>query len=114
MGRSSGTSSFNVVVGHTEASNPFLHTYHPDHDNKSAEFTPIQLADGIESYTVSRSIGLSFLSDPSSLGVTNLGWGSTVLGGDYEETLTGLRAQPITVKGKFVINRISPIETLTE
>jgi hypothetical protein len=109
-----GTASFNVVLSHTASTNPFLHTYHPDHDNKPAEFTPVQLPDGLESFTVSRVVDLKFVADPTTLGLSDFGWGSTILGGDYQETISGLRAQPITVKGNFVIRRLSPIETLTE
>ncbi len=109
-----GTASFSSVLSHTAATNPFLHTYHPDHDNKDAQFSPVALPEGDESYTVSRAIDLNFVADPSTIGLSDLGWGSTVLGGDYEETITGLRAQPITVKGTFVLRRVSSIDTLTE
>ena len=109
-----GTATFNVVLGHTAATNPFVHTYHPDHDNRDAQFHPAPLPEGIESYTVLRAIDLGFIADPASLGLADLGWGSTVLGGDYQETITGLRAQPITVKGKFVLHRLTSIDTLTE
>jgi hypothetical protein len=110
----SGTASFSVVLGHTAASNPFLHTFHPDHDNKPAEFTPGPLPEGIESYTVSRAIDLNFVADPAALGLSSPGWGSTILGGDYQEVISGLRAQPITVKGKFVLHRLSAIGDLVE
>lgn len=109
-----GIASFSVVLGHTAATNPFLHTFHPDHDNRDAQFNPGPLPEGIESFTVSRSIDLSFIADPAPLGLSDPGWGSTVLGGDYKEVITGLRAQPVTVKGKFVLHRLSAIGVLTE
>ena len=64
--------------------------------------------------TVARSVSLAFTGDPSALGLSDIGWGSTILGGSYSETLTGLRAQPITVKGTFVLYRVTNIPTLTE
>ena len=48
-----------VVTDHADqASNPFLHTYHPDHDNKDAEFSAT-LDEGYESYDIVREISLS-------------------------------------------------------
>ncbi len=109
-----GTVTFNSTLPHTAATNPFVHSYHPDHDNKDAQFSPTVLPSGEESPTVARAVTLAFTGDPSSLGLSDLGWGSTTLGGNYSETLTGLRAQPITVKGTFVLYRITNIPTLTE
>ena len=40
-----------------QASNPFLHTYHPDHDNLDAEFSST-LDQGRESYAVERNLEL--------------------------------------------------------
>lgn len=40
------------------AANPFLHTYHPDHDNKDAEFSLTQPV-GVESYQIVRDITLN-------------------------------------------------------
>lgn len=109
-----GKASFSVVLSHTAATNPFVHAFHPDHDNKDAQFNPAPLAEGVESYTVSRVIDLGFAADPAALGLSDLGWGTTILGGDYQEVISGLRAQPITVKGKYVLYRVSSIGVLTE
>ncbi|MCF7730266.1 MAG: hypothetical protein K9N23_01200 [Akkermansiaceae bacterium] len=109
-----GKASFSVVLSHTAATNPFVHAFHPDHDNKDAQFNPVPLPEGIESHTVSRAIDLSFAADPAALGLSDLGWGTTILGGDYQEVISGLRAQPITVKGKYVLYRVSSIGVLTE
>ncbi|MCL5098220.1 MAG: tail fiber protein [Candidatus Omnitrophica bacterium] len=43
-----------------QASNPFLHTYNPDHDNLDASFQE-ELPPGAESYNIARQITLSFL-----------------------------------------------------
>lgn len=119
----SGTATFDFTLAHDAPTNPFLHTYHPDHDNKNAQFGPFVLDTGPapdflvrspESTSVKREIDLTFSNDPASLGLSDLGWGSTVLGGTYTEIITGLRAQKITVKGAFVLRRVSDIPTLTE
>jgi hypothetical protein len=108
----SGTAQFSVVLAYDESTNPFVHGFHPDHDNKNEQFASV--GEGIESYDITRTIDLAFSNDPASLGLSDLGWGSTVLGGTYSETVVGLRAQLITVTGKFVLRRVSAISTLTE
>lgn len=105
----SGTLSFPVLLGYNADANPFVHRFHPDHDNLDARFTTLQPA-GRESLTVNRTVTLTFLS--SLPGVTDAAWGVTMLGGTYVETVTGLRAVPLTVKGVFVLNRVSDVATL--
>lgn len=101
-----------------QGSNPFLHTYHPDHDNLSADFKSLEPV-GSESYRIKRQITLTFSSPPTSFsGLTS---GGRQLVGQYEETMTlyGLvgDSQPnekrFAMKGEFVINRVSDIATLT-
>lgn len=103
-----GTVTFNVALGHNAITNPFVHTYHPDHDNLDARYEP--LAPGVESPNVTRVIQLTF--SPTLAGVSDPTFGSTTLGGTYSETITGLRAEPITVSGAFVIRRISAAQSL--
>lgn len=105
----SGTLSFQVLLGYNSDANPFVHRFHPDHDNLDARFTSLQPA-GRESLTVNRTVTLTFLS--SLPGVTDAAWGVTMLGGTYVETVTGLRAVPLTVKGVFVLNRVSDVASL--
>jgi hypothetical protein len=105
-----GTLSFQVLLGYNDDANPFVHRFHPDHDNLDARFTSLLLPAGRESLTVTRAVTLTFLS--SLPGVTDPAWGVTMLGGTYVETVTGLRAVPLTVKGVFVLNRVSDVPTL--
>lgn len=95
-------------------SNPFVHTYHPDHDNLNARFTQT-VPQGSESYTVVRDITLQF-TPPSDdfAGRTSVGQS---LGGVYGETirLLGLArgdgntdTRTFEVRGDFTLNRISP------
>ena len=100
------------------ASNPFLHTYHPDHDNLSANFKTLQPV-GRESYRIKREIKLKF--EPAQATFSGLTQGGRQLNGSYEETMTlyGLigDSQPnekkFAMKGIFEINRITEISTLT-
>lgn len=110
----SGTVTLTSVLAHDASTNPFVHAYHPDHDNRDAQFSPTTLPAGLESPTISRDITFQMIADGATIGVNDLGWGSTTLGGNYFETVSGLRAQPITVKGTFVLYRVSDIPTLSE
>lgn len=96
-----------ISVAHNDPTNPFVHTYHPDHDNLDATFT-FPLDSGVESYAVTRDCSFNFTATPPD-GSTVAGWGSTILGGTYAETLTGLNSKPLTVGGGFVMRRISEI-----
>ena len=98
-----------ITHAYNDPVNPFVHTYHPDHDNLDAKFQP--LGNGKESYTVTRTCTFSFTSSPPD-GSTVTGWGTTVLGGNYSETLTGLHKNTLTVSGRFAMRRISEIANL--
>ncbi|MEO0016720.1 MAG: hypothetical protein RLZZ522_3 [Verrucomicrobiota bacterium] len=106
-----GSASFTVTLGHDEASNPFLHSYHPDHDNWDARYEH-KLAAGRESYQVNRSINLTFDS-ALPVGISDLNWGVTTLGGTYSEIITGLRSEQIEVSGSFILHQVSEVSTLT-
>jgi hypothetical protein len=103
------TVSFDVPLDYDSDSNPFVHRYHPDHDNLDSRFES-KLVAGRESLTVRRTITLTFQS--SVAGITDPAWGVTMLGGTYSETVTGLRSTPITVNGSFVLNRVTDAPTL--
>ena len=96
------------------ASNPFLHAYHPDHDNLDATFSR-ELPVGSESYGISRQITLSVNSPTNDFGsLTQFG---QAFQGAYTETInmTGLNAATRTfnVAGIFTLTRLSPISALT-
>ncbi len=105
-----GPVSFQVDLGYNATTNPFVHTYHPDHDNWDARFENL-LPTGEESYTINRTITLQFQS--ALPGITDPGWGSTLLGGSYRESVGGLRATPVSVSGSFMLHRISNVPVLT-
>jgi hypothetical protein len=108
VGRS-GTSVFEILLDYDSDSNPFVHRFHPDHDNLDARFET-KLPAGRESLAVKRTVTLEFL--PSVAGVTDPSWGSTMLGGTYTEVVEGLRPVPITISGSFVINRVTDAASL--
>jgi hypothetical protein len=87
------------VLWYTNVLNPFVHQYHPDHDNYDDSRTTL-LADGVECPTITRQITLQFTAtDPSGLALS--GWGDNQVGGIYSETITGLYSIPLYVQGTF-------------
>jgi hypothetical protein len=53
------TLSGTLSVGHDDAVNPFVHRYHPDHDNLGEDFqTPLPA--GVESFSITRRVALHF------------------------------------------------------
>jgi hypothetical protein len=102
--------SWSLVHGYTDPSNPFVHAFHPDHDNMDAKFTT-PLAEGVESYTVTRNCTFNFTSTPPD-NSSIPGWGTTLLGGIYTEVMSGVNKTPITLGGMFIMRRISEISTI--
>lgn len=103
-----------TVAYDDQASNPFLHTYHPDHDNLDALFeTP--KAQGVESHGIARQITLNF--EPPADHFNSLTQSAGNLTGTYVETVTfqsrGNETKEYHALGSFVLNRVSPIATLT-
>lgn len=97
-----------VVVNFDDPTNPFLHRYHPMHDNQDADFTPYTAA--VETRTIVRDLALTF--DAPSKGSANPYDDADQKRGVYQETLLGLRAQPIVMQGVFALQRISRINEL--
>lgn len=102
--------SFSVALDYNDhASNPFLHTFHPDHDNlKDSDFRTV-VAQGVESYGVTRAITLQMTPPADDFGSLTSGGVSMV--GDYSETLTfsgrSGNSRQFHLAGKFTLNRIS-------
>lgn len=102
--------AYTVSIPFDDSTNPFVHTYHPDHDNRDARFAPV--AAGVESHNLTRHITFTFTSSPPN-GTTVTGWGTTIYGGTYAETIEGLNKAPLTVGGTFTLRRISEIADIT-
>jgi hypothetical protein len=110
-----GTLTGSVPLSYDDqSSNPFLHTYHPDHDNLDALFST-SLARGIESYGVTRQITLRFTAPSDDF--NSLTQSSDDLSGNYIEAITfqgrGSNARQYNVLGTFALKRISDITILT-
>ena len=97
-----------------QASNPFLHTFHPDHDNLDAKFKQVR-ARGEESYSITRQIRLAF--EPAGSDFRSLTGGAYRRGGTYEETIIlggkGGASREFHLSGTFSLQRISSVSTLS-
>jgi hypothetical protein len=102
-----------------QVSNPFLHTYHPDHDNLDPRFAQ-EVPQGSESYSIVRGITLVVL--PPGDDFSSRTSAGQSLSGLYEETITLLgiaRAggqfdtREFEVRGIFSLNRISDVASVT-
>ena len=121
-GKFGQATSFTVTVSddyNDHASNPFVHTYHPDHDNLDPTFRNV-LAQGSESYSTERRITLNILPPGNDFAAITAG--GRKLTGNYSEliTLRGLArgggqvdTRQFEVRGVFTLNHISDIPTLT-
>ncbi|MDB4619263.1 LamG domain-containing protein [bacterium] len=129
----SGSLGATVEIEHGDHSgNPFLHTYHPDHDNLDARFKE-QEKPGLESWRITRGLLFTFQDKKpgemeGNLMFGMLDWGSGLIGGEYREviTLEGKKIKFIyngqeksrnetrqyEVRGAFALRRISEIDTL--
>jgi len=103
------TLSWAIPIPFNEPSNPFVHGYHPDHDNLDAKGRA--LAAGQESFTINRNCQFTFTA-ASPDGRYVAGWGTTVLGGTYLETVAGLHKQVLQVRGTFQMRRVSEIAAI--
>jgi hypothetical protein len=98
-----------AVVESDLPTNPFKHRYHPDHDNLDEQF----LNPRVEAYQVVRNMQFEFsVQDP--LGGNPPGWGDTIVGGVFEESITGLHKNAIFTSGKFRLRRVSAVPTLNQ
>ena len=109
------TISNTITVNYDDQStNPFLHTYHPDHDNLDSTFQT-QLPIGSESYQIDRLITLS-LVPPGNDFISLVTYGQS-FNGAYSERITmtgiGFATSVFNVAGGFTMNRLSSIAQLT-
>lgn len=97
-----------------QTSNPFLHTYHPDHNNLDPTFKT-ELLRGAQSYDITRQITLTV--SPPGTDFESLITANTSLSGTYAETiiLSGFNNNQRTFNtvGTFSLTRISDIAALT-
>lgn len=101
----SNTLDGTVVLPHNDPVNPFVHPFHPDHDNREIRNgESFDLEAGDESYDVARAMRFAF-SETDPLGA-NPKWRISEQGGMFTETVTGLN-KTIYVEGAFRLQKVS-------
>lgn len=109
----SNTVACTISLTPSTPTNPFLHRYHPDHDNLDPFFKPLANNSPAEVYSVTRQIQMKFTgADPG--GINGSDYGYNEIGGLYSETLTGLHRNPLVASGIFHLRRISQTIALNE
>ena len=114
------TLSTSVIVEHNDlAANPFIHNYHPDHDNLDPRFEK-KLDQGNESYQIKRDITIKLSGSQS--GFNGLAQGGKVIRGEYEEIITlsgkskisgnGNETRQYGMRGTVDFRRISSVSNL--
>jgi hypothetical protein len=115
------TLSATFTQEYDDKTNPFVHSFHPQHDNTAFNNKkPSVLGDGdegvgeYESWGVTRTVTLAFQDEDPS-GAANIDWNRTVTGGEYTERIQGLIGQgkPIITKGVFRLSKVNDTPTLT-
>lgn len=101
--------SCTIATPFNDPVSPFVHQYHPDHDNKSGSTA---LVSGQESYDISRAVTFTLSATPP-VGVSPIGYGGSVIAGTYAEVISGLHKESLQVTGTFTLQRVSEIGVLT-
>ena len=113
-----GTLTRTISLPFNDATNPFVHQYHPDHDNKNAKGQA--LVAGQESYNITRQVTFTFTASPPAGSLATTGWGSSIIGGTYAEVIQGLHRDTtgvgtgngLQLTGSFELRRASELGTL--
>lgn len=103
-----------ITQAHDDKTNPFVHAFHPDHDNveflNGTMYDKSNGATGMgdyEAWAVSRDISFTFAgNDPVG---SNPKWNISETGGMYEESITGLSKTEIKTQGVFRLNKVSDV-----
>jgi hypothetical protein len=119
-----GLISCEIEVPENHPTNPFLHQYHPDHDNWDTRYEkkyPIDLSAPEESFKIKRMLSFTFeekyppgCEGSSCRQFPPPGWGYSSIGGGYKEVISGLHKDDITVTGSFQLDRVSVIDGLEQ
>lgn len=98
------TNGGGYLIPSTDPRNPYLHRFHPDHDNlDNTEFKDFKR----EAFDISRQFQFEFRDWNTADGPRPPDYGYAVMSGVYRETVTGLHRQPISAQGTFRLRRVA-------
>ncbi|MCK5528799.1 MAG: hypothetical protein KAI74_03890 [Kiritimatiellae bacterium] len=101
-----------VDVAFNDPVNPFVHSYHPQHDNREINNgIETVLGAGIESFDISRELQFVF-DEIDPMGGGNPSWNITECGGVFKERVVGLN-KTIYVSGLFRLVKLSECGVLS-
>lgn len=104
-----GLLSGSIVLDPEFPTNPFLHRFHPDHDNLDPQFLNFRE----EAFEVTREFEFFFaLDDPDGLDRPEFGDGEVA--GSYSEAISGLHRSTIFTSGSFRMRRVSTVPLLNQ
>ena len=92
------------VVGYNDPVNPFKHIYNPNHDNLNS--SDELLNEGDENYTISNEVRLVIGEMESSSSSASFWNPEEQLTGQYFQKIYGLRKQPVSIEGSFILKRV--------
>ena len=98
-----------IVIDPELPTNPFLHRFHPDHDNLDAQYLNFEQ----EAYEVTRELEL-FFAEEDPEGFDRPEWGDEELAGTYTEAISGLHRSTIFISGIFRMRRASSVPLLNQ
>lgn len=102
-GNFSGGLSGQLVIQPNDPLNPFLHTFHPAHDNRNGQFVS-QGTTPYETPRITRNISLKFNPPPAD--ESGSIFGPDARTGTFREELLGLRRDTIIVEGPVRMSRL--------
>jgi hypothetical protein len=105
FGSQAGTLTTTLNLPENDPTNPFIHRYHKDH------LIPGDDTPEDQKYSIERAVTLTFQDQDADgnniVGSNGLGWGSLDMGGVYQETISGIHRENLTIKGTFLLHRVS-------
>lgn len=109
----SNTVGCTITLQPTTPTNPFLHRYHPDHDNLDGNYQPI-VQGAPEVFTIVRNIQLRFTpTDPTGQTI-DPDYGYRSIGGNYSETVSGLHNNSLVCSGIFHLTKVIDTSVLNQ
>lgn len=104
-----GAVSGTIVLEPNFPTNPYLHRFHPDHDNLDPQFLNFRE----EAYEVTREFEFFFAQDDPE-GLDRPEFGDGEVAGSYSEAISGIHRSTIFVSGTFRMRRVSNVSLLNQ